>query len=64
MSPSQLAPTTRIVRPSRAMLARQVPGAGALSAAQADRLIRAWIAAEQEPDPRAETERNPIIGGW
>ncbi len=63
MSPAQLAPTTRIVRPSRTVLARNIAASGTLSAAQADRLIRAWIAAEQEPDPRAATERNPILPG-
>lgn len=62
MSPAQLAPTTRIIRASRASLARIAAEGGKLSAAEADRLIRAWVATE-ESDPNAATERNPVIRG-
>ena len=59
MSPSQLAPTARIVRPRAAAPAPSVRTA--LTAAEADRLIRAWLHEDVRRIRHADTERNPTL---
>jgi len=55
MSPSQLAPTTRIIKASPESLAKSLAECSQLSTDEADRLIRAWIASE---DPLARRPRD------
>ena len=62
MSPAQLAPTARIVRPSRTAQAQAVNGQTQLSATEADRLIRDLLT-DAPADPHADTERNPVTRG-
>ena len=58
MSPSQIAPTTRIVR-ARASVTPSIRPA--MTAAEADRLIRAWLLRDERTLRYADTERNPAL---